>query len=84
MLRLFCPAVPIASCNSRYACDLVKVDAQILETKTRKLEQLVRLKDAKIDTLIAKLNAAGLSGELEWPGLLAGYQRRFSMLFHDV
>jgi hypothetical protein len=37
---------------------------QILETKTRKLEQLVRLKDAKIDTLTAKLNAAGLSGEI--------------------
>jgi hypothetical protein len=28
---------------------------QILETKVRKLEQLVRLKDAKIATLMAKL-----------------------------
>ncbi|MEW5307052.1 MAG: hypothetical protein WDW38_002120 [Sanguina aurantia] len=33
----------------------------ILETKVRKLEQLVRLKDAKIQTLMAKLSAAGLS-----------------------
>lgn len=37
---------------------------QILETKTRKLEQLVRLKDAKIDTLAAKLHAAGLSSNI--------------------
>jgi hypothetical protein len=34
---------------------------QILETKARKLEQLVKLKDAKIQTLIAKLQAAGLA-----------------------
>ncbi|KAJ9513814.1 hypothetical protein QJQ45_020894 [Haematococcus lacustris] len=34
---------------------------EILETKVRKLEQLVRLKDAKIATLAAKLQAAGLS-----------------------
>ncbi|GFR47034.1 hypothetical protein Agub_g8719 [Astrephomene gubernaculifera] len=34
---------------------------QILETKVRKLEQLVRLKDAKIQTLMAKLQAAGLA-----------------------
>lgn len=34
---------------------------QILETKVRKLEQLVRLKDAKIQTLMAKLTSAGLS-----------------------
>ena len=33
---------------------------QILETKVRKLEQLVKLKDAKIHTLMAKLQAAGL------------------------
>lgn len=33
---------------------------EILETKTRKLEQLVRLKDAKIQTLTVKLQAAGL------------------------
>jgi hypothetical protein len=33
---------------------------QILETKVRKLEQLVKLKDAKIATLAAKLQAAGL------------------------
>lgn len=31
---------------------------QILETKTRKLEQLVRLKDAKIQTLLLKLETA--------------------------
>ncbi|KAG2497415.1 hypothetical protein HYH03_004570 [Edaphochlamys debaryana] len=34
---------------------------QILETKVRKLEQLVRLKDAKIQTLMAKLQAAGMA-----------------------
>jgi hypothetical protein len=33
---------------------------QILETKARKLEQLVRLKDAKIQTLTARLEEAGL------------------------
>lgn len=33
---------------------------EILETKVRKLEQLVKLKDAKIHTLMAKLQAAGL------------------------
>lgn len=34
-------------------------EPQILETKVRKLEQLVRLKDAKIQTLIQKLQARG-------------------------
>mmetsp|Transcript_28020 Transcript_28020/g.79230 ORF Transcript_28020/g.79230 Transcript_28020/m.79230 type:complete len:234 (+) Transcript_28020:280-981(+) len=34
--------------------------SEILETKVRKLEQLVRLKDAKIQTLLAKLQGAGL------------------------
>jgi hypothetical protein len=34
---------------------------QILETKVRKLEQLVKLKDAKIQTLVAKLQAAGMA-----------------------
>ena len=34
---------------------------QILETKVRKLEQLVRLKDAKIQTLIHKLQSVGLT-----------------------
>ena len=34
---------------------------QILETKVRKLEQLVRLKDAKVQTLNAKLQAAGMA-----------------------
>jgi len=33
---------------------------EILETKVRKLEQLVRLKDAKIHTLIAKMQSGGL------------------------
>jgi len=32
--------------------------AQILEAKTRKLEQLLRLKDAKIHALEARLHAA--------------------------
>jgi chaperonin cofactor prefoldin len=31
---------------------------EILELKVRKLEQLVRLKDAKIQTLMAKLQTA--------------------------
>ncbi|KAK9817713.1 hypothetical protein WJX72_001100 [[Myrmecia] bisecta] len=34
---------------------------EILETKVRKLEQLVRLKDAKIQTMLAKMQAAGLA-----------------------
>lgn len=34
---------------------------QIIETKVKKLEQLVRLKDAKIQTLIQKMQAAGLA-----------------------
>ena len=34
---------------------------QIMESKINKLEQLVRLKDAKIQTLLAKMQAAGLS-----------------------
>lgn len=34
---------------------------QIIETKVKKLEQLVRLKDAKIQTLISKMQAAGLA-----------------------
>mmetsp|Transcript_5909 Transcript_5909/g.10287 ORF Transcript_5909/g.10287 Transcript_5909/m.10287 type:complete len:248 (+) Transcript_5909:185-928(+) len=34
---------------------------EILETKVRKLEQLVRLKDAKLSTLMAKLQSAGLA-----------------------
>mmetsp|Transcript_19140 Transcript_19140/g.34635 ORF Transcript_19140/g.34635 Transcript_19140/m.34635 type:complete len:213 (-) Transcript_19140:311-949(-) len=39
----------------------IKEANQILETKVRKLEQLVRLKDAKIQTLMAKLQGAGLA-----------------------
>lgn len=34
---------------------------EIIETKVKKLEQLVRLKDAKIQTLISKMQAAGLA-----------------------
>lgn len=33
--------------------------SQILETKTRKLEQLVRLKDAKIQALRTQLHSSG-------------------------
>eukprot|EP00798_Chlamydomonas_sp_ICE-L_P011035 gene11035-18638_t len=36
------------------------LETKILETKVRKLEQLVRLKDAKIQTLMAKLQASGM------------------------
>ena len=39
----------------------LKETNDILETKTRKLEQLVRLKDAKIQTLLNKLQAMGAS-----------------------
>lgn len=39
----------------------VSVCFQILETKTRKLEQLVRLKDAKIQALKCQLEGAGVS-----------------------
>lgn len=42
-------------------CPKVCAQLQILETKVKKLEQLVALKDKKIQTLTAKLNAAGLS-----------------------
>ncbi len=41
--------------------DGLRLHLQILETKVRKLEQLVRLKDAKIQTLMAKLQAAGMA-----------------------
>lgn len=34
---------------------------EILELKIKKFEQLVKLKDAKIHTLMAKLQAAGLA-----------------------
>lgn len=43
------------------ACPALPKHTQILETKVRKLEQLVKLKDAKIQTLVAKLQAAGLA-----------------------
>jgi hypothetical protein len=44
------------------ACTLTAAQfVQILETKTRKLEQLVRLKDAKIHALKRQLEAAGIS-----------------------
>ncbi|KAJ0399597.1 hypothetical protein P43SY_008916 [Pythium insidiosum] len=36
---------------------LVKVQLKILELKVQKLEQLVRLKDGKIQTLVAKLRS---------------------------
>ena len=45
-------------------CLLVRISCmhmQIIETKVKKLEQLVRLKDAKIQTLISKTQAAGLA-----------------------
>jgi len=39
----------------------IVVVLQIIETKVKKLEQLVRLKDAKIQTLISKMQAADLA-----------------------
>ena len=58
-----CTALFSASSGMIKICDAVHgvCDMQILETKVRKLEQLVRLKDAKIATLMAKLQAAGLA-----------------------
>ena len=50
-------AAPAVDCVLPYVCGCF----QILETKVRKLEQLVRLKDAKIQTLMAKLQAAGMA-----------------------
>ena len=47
-----------ASLHLVYGCMLF---VQIMESKINKLEQLVRLKDAKIQTLLAKMQAAGLS-----------------------
>ncbi len=45
--------------KDRYIQELKEAN-EILDTKVRKLEQLVRLKDAKIQTLQAKLQAVGL------------------------
>ena len=45
--------------KDRYIQELKEAN-DILDTKVRKLEQLVRLKDAKIQTLQAKLQAVGL------------------------
>jgi CH-like domain in sperm protein len=47
--------------TSARACNLCKALLQILETKMQKLEQLVRLKDAKIKALTDQLQAAGLT-----------------------
>jgi hypothetical protein len=49
---LIAPLCPVKPSSLRH---------QILETKVRKLEQLVRLKDAKIQTLTAKIQAGGLA-----------------------
>ncbi|KAF8060531.1 Spef1 [Scenedesmus sp. PABB004] len=46
--------------KERSICELRETN-EILETKVRKLEQLVKLKDAKISTLVAKLQAAGVA-----------------------
>jgi len=48
--------------KDRYIQELREAN-EILDTKVRKLEQLVRLKDAKIQTLQAKLQAVGLEGQ---------------------
>lgn len=45
--------------RARAAESLELSGVQILETKIRKLEQLVRLKDAKIQALVAKMAEAG-------------------------
>lgn len=47
---------PSAFNNTCWCCKL-----QILETKVRKLEQLIRLKDLKLQTLTSKLQKAGLA-----------------------
>ena len=53
------PAVNSTHSKDRYIQELKEAN-DILDTKVRKLEQLVRLKDAKIQTLQAKLQAMGL------------------------
>lgn len=58
-----CSATHLNVTNNMTAC-LCKSNCmhmQIIETKVKKLEQLVRLKDAKIQTLISKMQAAGLA-----------------------
>jgi len=55
-------AVPHAALEHRgqdAIIDELRETNEILETKARKLEQLVRLKDAKIQTLLNKLQAMG-------------------------
>ena len=48
-------------CDVHSEGTLTAAHVQILETKTRKLEQLVRLKDAKIQALKNQLDAAGFT-----------------------
>lgn len=51
----------ISRCCISQGVLMVTYAMQIIETKVKKLEQLVRLKDAKIQTLVAKMQAAGLA-----------------------
>ncbi len=51
---------PVCACLSDFPDP--PTSPQILETKVRKLEQLVRLKDAKIATLLAKLQVRSRAG----------------------
>lgn len=56
-----CRTHPNAPPMPRHATSTPPPMCQILEAKVRKLEQLVKLKDAKVGALVAKLQAAGLA-----------------------
>ena len=55
--------LPMLLATSTYheASTLVYGSVQVLETKVSKLEQLLHLKDAKIQNLLARLQATGLA-----------------------
>lgn len=53
--------MPQASCLCYCFCDLIVPPLPPPGLQVKKLEQLVKLKDAKIQTLMAKLQAAGLA-----------------------
>ena len=56
IMSILCPTSEFPVCTLR-ACLIM----QVLDTKVRKLEQLLSLKDIKIKSLIAKLNSAGIT-----------------------
>lgn len=55
LLNAVCTSATLVIPERAYGSILTNYAVQILETKVQKLEQLVRLKDAKIQTLLAKM-----------------------------